>query len=65
MFTNAPKDLLERSGSISSNDPLVSFLYILMRDHLPSGTVEKIIQIHVTEGESLFCNGFLAKYAHS
>ena len=56
-------ELRKRSGSINSNDPLVSFLYILMRDYLPAGTVEKIMQEHVNEKESLFCNGFLAQYA--
>lgn len=63
--------LRSRSGAVNSQDPLVSFLYILMRDHLPAGVVEGIIQNHVVveaqdEGpsdESQFCNGYLAAYA--
>lgn len=34
----------ERSGSINSNSKLVSFLYLLMRDHLPAGVIEEIIR---------------------
>ena len=30
-----------------SFERLTAFLYILMRDHLPSGTVEKIMMDHV------------------
>ena len=61
--------LRKRSGSIDSTDPLVSFLYILMRDHLTMGAVEGIVQKHVVlegadDGDgSQFCNGHLAKYA--
>lgn len=70
-MTLAPANaaLRERSGSVDSSDPLVSFLYILMRDHLPAGVVEGIMQKHVVlEGtddgdESQFSNGFIARYA--
>lgn len=63
--------LRSRSGAVNSQDPLVSFLYILMRDHLPAGVVEGILQNHVVveaqdEGpsdESQFCNGYIAAYA--
>lgn len=58
----------EQSGSVDSADPLVAFLYILMRDHLPVGEVEGIISNHVGQGEDRGCvshysNGWLAKYA--
>jgi len=56
--------LRDRSGCINSSDPLVSFLYILMRDHVTPGSVEDILQNHVEgEDESEFCNGYLASYA--
>jgi hypothetical protein len=58
--------LRERSGSVNSSDPLVSFLYILMRDHIPAGVVEGIMQHHVDAPEgtlSELCNGYLASYA--
>ena len=47
-------------------DPLVSFLYILARDHLPLGEVERIMKEHVEKvevGETTFSNNFLAEYA--
>jgi len=61
--------LRERSGEVNSKDKLVQFLYILMRDHLPPGTVEGIIRDHVESlphrpaSEIYFTNGWLAKYA--
>lgn len=33
----------ERSGRITSSEPLVSFIYVLLRDHLPAGVVEEIV----------------------
>lgn len=57
-------ELRERSGKVNSNDPLVSFLYILLRDHLPAGVVEGIVRNHVNlDPETEFCNGYIAKYA--
>lgn len=52
----------KRSGEVSTNLRLVSFLYELMRDHLPPGTVETVamnsqaVPINLT-------NGWLANYA--
>jgi hypothetical protein len=54
--------LRERSGSINSEDRLVSFLYELMRDHLPVGTVEDVLRNSMMK-ETQFTNGYLAKYA--
>jgi hypothetical protein len=53
------------SGFVNSDDPLVFFLYILLRDHLPVSVVEGIMQNHVEveEKDSEFCDGFLAAYA--
>lgn len=66
-MTLAPANaaLRERSGSVDSSDPLVSFLYILLRDHVPAGVVEGIMQGHVEvpEKDTEFCNGFIARYA--
>ncbi len=55
--------LRECSGGVDSKDPLVAFLYILMRDHLPAGTVEELIRQHCCSPMMLFTNGWLAKYA--
>ena len=58
--------LRRRSGDINSKDPLVDFLYHLMRDHVPAGVVEGILQKQVFASETIeseYCNGYLAKYA--
>ena len=55
------KELRERSGSVSSTDPVVSFLYDLIRDHLPIGTVESIVR-ECPAVETHFTNGYLANY---
>ncbi len=55
-----------RSGAVNSTDPLVTFLYILMRDYLPAGQVEKLMKEHVepTAGDvSHFSNGWVAMHA--
>lgn len=55
-----------RSGAVDTKDPLVSFLYLLMRDALPVGEVEKLVQNCEDTGEDHvdeLSNGWLAKYA--
>ena len=48
-------------------DGLVSFLYILLRDHLPAGEIERIIVEHVDKakknGPIIYDNAYLASYA--
>lgn len=56
-------DLREGSGNIKINSRLVSFLYELMRDYLPPGTVEKIVQASDSEQNVHYTNGWLAQYA--
>jgi len=53
--------LRERSGAVFDDDPLVSFLYLLMRDHVPAGVVEGIVRPR--DGVTHFTNGHLARYA--
>jgi hypothetical protein len=53
----------EKSGTVASSDPLVAFLYVLLRDHLLCGEVEGILLNHVTGEETVFTNGWLAEYA--
>lgn len=57
--------LQARSGFVHSTDPVVGFIYLLLRDHLPAGVVEGIVRdCHITPGIStMFTNGYLAKYA--
>lgn len=55
----------QRSGDIQSDDPLVSFLYDLMRDHVPVGVVETLVSdaMQVQKGGAYYTNGWLAQYA--
>lgn len=55
----------ERSGNVRSKDPLVSFLYVLMRDHVLPSDIENIIQRGLPKDgqDVLFTNGWLANYA--
>jgi hypothetical protein len=47
------------------NEQLQSFIYILLRDYLPAGIIEKIMRDHVEKTASGvdFCNHYLADYA--
>lgn len=56
-------DLKERSGEVTSDDPLVAFLYVLMRDYLPVGIAERLVEMHSYEETTSFTNGYLANYA--
>jgi hypothetical protein len=38
------KGVYTRSGKVMFNDPLTSFLYELMRDHLPTSAVEQLVR---------------------
>ena len=51
------------SGEESSDDPVVSFLYELMRDHLAPGVVSTIVSNSNSKQTTNFTNGYLAKYA--
>jgi len=56
--------MVEGSKKILTKDKLTIFLYMLMRDHLPAGVVESIVQdVEKVEDEARLCNGFLAEYA--
>ncbi|KKL22962.1 hypothetical protein LCGC14_2430160 [marine sediment metagenome] len=66
MTKKRAEELREESGTVTYSDPLTAFLYDLMRDHLPTGVVEKIVHENVdNEQECVFTNGWLAKYAHN
>ena len=56
----------KRSGSVDSSSNLVGFIYVLARDHLTPGVIEKIMedQVEVSRGKNVkFTNGYLARYA--
>lgn len=48
----------------TTHDPLVAFLYQLMRDYITPGKVEKVMQDQEeVEEYYVLSNGFLARYA--
>lgn len=53
----------KRSGTVTINSRLVSFLYELIRDHVPAGRVESIVRSSEDEPEVTYTNGWLAQYA--
>jgi len=59
---NENPSLRERSGSVDHNSKLISFLYELLRDGLPSGTVERMVR-NSSEPSIEYTNGWLANYA--
>lgn len=52
-----------RSGNVKSSDPLVLFLYHLMRDHLPTGVVADLCRESLQHQHTTYTNGWLANYA--
>lgn len=59
-------DLADRSGYITSEDPLMEFIYILLTKHLTAGEMEDIM-LKVQNGhiyrERQYFNGYIAEYA--
>lgn len=55
--------MYQRSGEVSYTDPLVGFLYTLMRDYVPTGIVEEIT-LEVGPEPTHYSNGWLAQYAN-
>jgi hypothetical protein len=54
--------LYEASGKAKSNDKLVCFLYLLMRDHLPNGVVLRTVMESQDE-DCDFTNGWMVENA--
>ena len=52
-----------RSGQVNFDDRLTSFLYELMRDHLPAGKVEELVR-NSADPDVAYTNGWLAQYAN-
>lgn len=56
----------EASGNIISEDRLVHFFYLLCRDHIVPGEVERLIrQVEECKVEMHFTNGWIARYAQN
>jgi hypothetical protein len=60
------EDIRKVSGDVNDDRPLVDFFYMLLRDHLPAGTVEKLVQEAEEDLDKIpmeYTNGYIAKYA--
>lgn len=61
--------LREASGSVDDNDPLVSVLYSLLRDHVHPGDLEALVleEEHRAPGDGVtrYTNGWIARYAQN
>ena len=55
----------KKNEGFRTNDPLVSFLYSLLRDNLPAGEVEKLTVDAERYSEVTLSNRYLAEYAVS
>lgn len=64
-FQEAYEKVMADLPTHETTDRLTSFLYVLMRDHLPPGVVTEVaIDAYVGEGGShILSNSYLAKYA--
>jgi len=55
-----------KTRTCTKNYRLTSFLYSLLRDHLPAGVIERIVsddEKKVRGGEIFLCNNHVATYA--
>lgn len=59
------EQLREVSGKVNIDSYLVSFLYSLMRDHLPPGVIEELVREAEQEPDVQYTNGWLARYAEN
>lgn len=61
------EEMRKISGEINSSKKLTCFLYLLMRDKVPCGKVEAVMEeVEMHPGmETKFTNGWLAKYAEN
>ena len=60
---NETNDMRKRTGAVKYNSKLVSFLYELIRDHLPAGVVEGVVHNSTFDADVTYTNGYLANYA--
>lgn len=66
MMEKRMDELREVSGAVTYADPLTTLFYLLIRDHVPAGVVEKIVwEVANDPEEIVFTNGWLAKYANN
>lgn len=57
------QELVASAGTFSTTDRVTSFLYELMRDHVPPGVVQEML-CNTPPGRQKLSNGWLARYAY-
>ncbi len=64
-YTVKSRDTLlkEASGTVTSDDPMVGFVYDLLRDYVRPGDMERAVENNLYKGTCTFSNGWLANYA--
>lgn len=61
--SEAGAKIFERSGSVQTDDPLATFLYLLMRNEVTPGCVEGIMKdVDLTGKVNRLSNGWLASH---
>lgn len=60
--------LIATIGSRTTSDPMVAFLYELLRDHVQPGVMQQVMQnsrqpFDASDDTWVLSNGYLAKYA--
>lgn len=59
-YTN--DEMRKDSGAVNSDDTLVKFLYVILRDHMQSSELKTIMD-RVPDGSAEFTGGYIAEYA--
>lgn len=66
ILTEKTDRLRTASGTVTSSNPMVCFLYLLARDLAPLGEIEELlgdVEIAGMQGSCQFTNGWLAQWA--
>lgn len=66
-MSDRENNLKDDSGTIYYSDPLTSFIYELLRDHITCGAMESLVRNIIVESgkEVVFTNGWLAQYSNN
>lgn len=60
----ANRNMRKASGMVDTNDPLVVFFYVLVRDKMTPGELELLLErVNLAATNHEFTNGWLAGYA--
>jgi hypothetical protein len=64
IFGPANLEMRKASGRVNIDSALVTFIYLLTRDHLPAGDVEELVRkASASDQPNMYTNGWLATLA--